>query len=998
MIAYILKVTLCWLFFYGIYELFLKKKTFFTANRSYLLITLLVGVLLPLLEFIPWKNDSNVAYVIYPLLMEIDDIQAVAVSKAEDSFNFITLLYLIYAIGFIISLIRLILGISKIVDLYRISEKINNLSYILVLTDQIHLPFSFFKWVFMSKKLNLKEDIEQVIEHEIEHIKGRHSIDILLTEALKVVFWCSPMIYFYKNALKEIHEFLADNIVIKKTNKISYKKLLLNQTNNGLQMALTHQFFNSHLKNRLKMINQKRSGRPNLVMYAFGIPVLLLLLFAFTYSITDSKTIFESNEIAEQNQAIILDTVPGKSFTIADNAELFKVVEEMPRFPGCEDIVGDEKAKEECSKQKMLEFIYKNIKYPSEARSQGIEGINVVQFVVTKSGDIANIKLVRDIGGSTGEQSTGVVEMMNSMPLKWIPGKQRGQIVNVQYTLPIRFALDESEVTKKPIHLADDAELFKIVEEMPRFPGCEDIVADEKAKEECSKQKMLEFIYKNIKYPSEARSQGIEGINIVQFVVTKSGDIANIKLLRDIGGSTGEQSTGVVEMMNSMPLKWIPGKQRGQIVNVQYTLPIKFKLSDDDASVEPKAEKSGSSVNVYNSNQNIEKTAPKAYIVVDDKPYNLDLESIDPEDIESVNILKGAAALQKYGEKGKNGVIEIRTKSEKIVNDKSNSVPKDVAKIILEATPLYIVDEVEIASEEFALINPDEIQSISVLKGESAREKYGEKGVDGVIEITSKAFAFEKTAFLSNKNDSPAYFPGCSTIQNPAEKIACSNQKLLEFIYSNLKYPKNAKDNSVEGLVVSSFLINLDGSISDIKLKRDLGFGTGNEVIKIVELMNSQGVKWEPAIKDGKAISMEFTLPVNFKLEDPEKVNTKISDCDQIKNESERMKCRAEKEVMVKNAIGQIGKEDDKLKLILKSYEAFPNPNRGIINLKFEAEAIPVNIQIVDFSGKVIWKKEIENFNGIFNEAIELDNAYKGVVLLHINQNNKIISKKIIVD
>ncbi|MBK8347599.1 MAG: energy transducer TonB [Saprospiraceae bacterium] len=121
--------------------------------------------------------------------------------------------------------------------------------------------------------------------------------------------------------------------------------------------------------------------------------------------------------------------------------EIFKVVEQMPRFPGCED-KGTDKEKEDCAKGKMLEYIYKNLKYPAIARENGVEGQVVLQFVVDKDGSITDAKIVRDIGAGCGTAAETVVNGMNNMGQKWIPGKQRGRPVRVLYTLPVKFKLE----------------------------------------------------------------------------------------------------------------------------------------------------------------------------------------------------------------------------------------------------------------------------------------------------------------------------------------------------------------------------------------------------------------------------------------------------------------------------------------------------------------------------------------------------------------------------
>jgi protein TonB len=121
--------------------------------------------------------------------------------------------------------------------------------------------------------------------------------------------------------------------------------------------------------------------------------------------------------------------------------ELFRVVEQMPRFPGCED-EADKTTKKQCSDKKLLEYIYKNIKYPVIARETTISGTVVVRFVVETDGSITNTEIIRDPGGGLGKEALRVVEKMNKDELKWIPGQQRGKNVRVQFNLPVRFHLE----------------------------------------------------------------------------------------------------------------------------------------------------------------------------------------------------------------------------------------------------------------------------------------------------------------------------------------------------------------------------------------------------------------------------------------------------------------------------------------------------------------------------------------------------------------------------
>ncbi len=321
--------------------------------------------------------------------------------------------------------------------------------------------------------------------------------------------------------------------------------------------------------------------------------------------------------------------------------EIFKVVDQMPRFPGCEDMKATDQVKQKCAQEKLLEFIYKNITYPKAAKIKQIEGMAVAQFVVDKSGAIRDVKVIRDIDGMFAAEVTRVV---SSMP-DWKPGSQRGNPVSVLYTLPVRFKLNDEDKKKgmgvvhepqkskvnknsghakvspfgkktqvNPKQMEDpnsevppppppppppskkfDApppppppppppapyvgteEVFKVVEEMPRFPGCED-ETDRNQRDKCSKKKMLEFLYKGLNYPTEARKNGVEGTAVVRFIVETDGLLSNIEVMRDPGAGCGEAAKRAIERMNQMEERWIPGKQRGKLVKVQYLLPVKFKL------------------------------------------------------------------------------------------------------------------------------------------------------------------------------------------------------------------------------------------------------------------------------------------------------------------------------------------------------------------------------------------------------------------------------------
>ncbi len=161
-----------------------------------------------------------------------------------------------------------------------------------------------------------------------------------------------------------------------------------------------------------------------------------IILFS-SFESPDPKDLFEFEELQ-------LDTIPSDTSILSPTKEseerIFKVVEEMPRFPGCEGIETI-KEKRKCSEKKMLTYIYSNLVYPKNARLNKIEGMVIIKFIVDKQGHITNSEIAMDIGEGCGEAALNVVNSMNEMNEKWIPGKMRGEPVAVQYSLPVRFKL-----------------------------------------------------------------------------------------------------------------------------------------------------------------------------------------------------------------------------------------------------------------------------------------------------------------------------------------------------------------------------------------------------------------------------------------------------------------------------------------------------------------------------------------------------------------------------
>ena len=247
---------------------------------------------------------------------------------------------------------------------------------------------------------------------------------------------------------------------------------------------------------------------------------------------------------------------------------IFEVVEHMPEFTG-----GGMPA--------LMEYLSKNIKYPEAAMKKGIQGRGIVQFVVEKDGSITNVKILRGVDPEFDKEA---VRVGSAMP-KWKPGTQRGEAVRVRFTVPVMFRLTEDKIPVKyaPIEnkinelvvvgyapegttVPEEGTIFEVVEQMPEYPG--------------GMPAMMEFISKNIKYPAAAQQAKIQGRVTIQFIVNTEGNIINPRVLRSADPLLDAEA---IRLTTIMP-KWKPGMQRGQAVNVKYTVPIMFRLQEPEKS------------------------------------------------------------------------------------------------------------------------------------------------------------------------------------------------------------------------------------------------------------------------------------------------------------------------------------------------------------------------------------------------------------------------------
>lgn len=308
---YLGKMFLCSGVMFAYYLLFLKDKTFHHYNRFYLLLTVIISLVLPLIKVSYFTIETN--QNLYLLLSQLNQ------NQLQNSTNDLTIYSVFYAIIGVVSiilLIRLILGITRIQSIKNQfpNETIEGIKF--YQTNLNNAPFSFFRNLFWKQSIQLDSPVgQQILKHEMVHIQQKHSWDKLLMQTVKSVFWFNPVFYFINKEINLIHEYLADNKAVKKSDTRAFAQMLLESHFSGSVLPVTSPFLSSNLKKRLKMLT-KNQTKYSYARKLFALPILFFMVFAYMVNA-------KNKEITETNKAIEIAVNELKNDTIKPKTSEF---------------------------------------------------------------------------------------------------------------------------------------------------------------------------------------------------------------------------------------------------------------------------------------------------------------------------------------------------------------------------------------------------------------------------------------------------------------------------------------------------------------------------------------------------------------------------------------------------------------------------------------------------------------------------------------------------
>jgi hypothetical protein len=603
---YFLKANGLLITFFLVYYFLLRKETFFTKNRWFLILGLVASVLLPLITFttIVWVELTPIVYKptsfeSIPYLIE-NQIK-------EISFDWNSFFVYAYILISVVFLAKMIIELFSFFRIIKVGNRSKSNQTILIDTNQNTNPFSFFKYIVFNSKLFSEEELHHIISHENIHIKEKHSIDVLLGKLFCAIFWINPIIWFYRKEMLQNLEYIADNKASSiAQNRINYQKTLLKVVTNQHQLTITNQFYQSLIKKRIVMLNTKQSNEKKSWKYVLILPVLSAFMLLFQV-----ETVAQVKENPLVKTSYVVST--GYTSTVTRNTTNQELKEVEASF-------SDENQK----------LIISNVKR-------------------NKKGEIIEIKLLFD----TGKTYHRVMERISKEPID-----------------PIEIFIKTDKEGNKDCGFEEidlNAIYAEEIFEVKNTPKFKDISLDNLTKNGKNVILIINGKIKGatekVKVPFDEELGEMKEISAAEFEKKYNQKAAKNNLyyevetykLKTVTGSWKDAMEDSKESEENKPnsSKSFKENESGnseKSINNKYNVTIGF----DELGERNQIKKTKEQKNV---------DYKKALLIFDGKEINReDLDKIDETTIASSAVMTASKyALDKYGEKGKYGVIELKS-------------------------------------------------------------------------------------------------------------------------------------------------------------------------------------------------------------------------------------------------------------------------------------------------------------------------------------------------
>jgi TonB family protein len=555
-----------------VYILFLRNERFFTLNRFFLVFGILASIGFP---FFTWHYT-----VIFPMIPSAEVSEPTfqeTVSPESEPFSTGTILLLAYLSGMTYLLYRLIKQTLSVWTIIRKSKPLHFNSAKLIHTNRYPASFSFFSFVFVNPSID-ETETKEIVNHEQEHIRQRHWIDLLLFEILCTIQWFNPAIWLYGRFIRQNHEYLADEAALQRTsNPAIYRAALLNQMFGGPVISLANSFNYSINKKRFTMMKHTIQSPFRKLKLLLVLPLIAGVFYAFAAP--------EYQFVQAENNKFINDgkTVTGKVTDDKGEALPGASVVVSGKLIGTQtDINGNFKLEFADDSPIVISFVgFDSQKLTPDFSHEMVIQMKPIIIAIEETGNVTSL--------SDPEKEPSIIKTTT----------ESGDI-KLQTDSPLKFRSTDGS-GKKPLIVKDG------------------VIVDNQNVDNIPPETIESISV--LKNQSATALFGDRGKDGVILITTKNA------------GSDSQKAT--------------------QKFTIGYNSNLKGKHLD------------GSDFgNLNKNNGGYSFNEKKPLIVINRKIIeNQNIDNIDPETINSVNILKDASILEKYGNTAKNGVLEIATKS-----------------------------------------------------------------------------------------------------------------------------------------------------------------------------------------------------------------------------------------------------------------------------------------------------------------------------------------------
>lgn len=268
-----------------VYLLFLQNERFFILKRIYLIAGILISIVFPLIT-ISYQVELPASQALTADIGSLSgtinggSIQVTGDASGQ-AIDLKGVLVILYLAGVLAVAVRMILHFRAIYKTIKSSEISNDGTARVVKASGFHTSFSFFNYVFVNPSVS-REEVEQIMNHELVHVRRRHWFDLVLAEFVRTFQWVNPFAWVYTRFVRQNHEYLADEEALQRTSDPAvYRAALVNQMMRAPVFALSNSFSYSLNKKRFEMMKKIITSPYRKLKVLLVLPVFAIVFYAF---------------------------------------------------------------------------------------------------------------------------------------------------------------------------------------------------------------------------------------------------------------------------------------------------------------------------------------------------------------------------------------------------------------------------------------------------------------------------------------------------------------------------------------------------------------------------------------------------------------------------------------------------------------------------------------------------------------------------------------------